>query len=129
MWEYLCEVLILGDCFRLQISLLTLCRPQLVILSELLPHSTEPDIIVELVDPIESAVNLVVDMTSESDMIDYVVNHVLLATENPKVQTHIFHCKKTHQIIWALWIKPQQTLRFRYSYRILWPDGQEISIY
>lgn len=111
------------------ISFLTMYRPQLLILSEFLPHSTEPDIIVELIDPIEAAVNTVLDMTSESDMIDYVVNHALLSSENPKVQTHIFHCKKTHQIVWALWIQPQQTLRLRYSYRILWPDGQDIAIY
>jgi hypothetical protein len=84
---------------------------------------------VQLIDPVESSLHLVEDMTAESDMIDYVVNHALLASENPKVQTHIFHCKKTHQVVWALWIQPGQTLRLRYSYRILWPEGHEINIY
>ena len=108
---------------------LSLCRSQLVILSEYLPHSTEPDIIVQLIEPPEPSLHLVEDITAESDLIDYVLNHSLLTSENSKVSTHIFHCKKTHQVVWALWIQPGQTLRFKYSYRILWPEGHEINIY
>jgi hypothetical protein len=84
---------------------------------------------VELVDPSESSLHLMTDASAESDMIDSVVNHALLTTENAKAETHIFYCKKTHQVVWALWIQPKQTLRLRYSYRILWPEGQEIAIY
>jgi hypothetical protein len=101
-----------------------------VILSEYLPHSTDPDILVELVDPPESSLHLLTEVSAESDMIDTVVNDPLLINDKVKAaNSHIFYCKKTHQVVWALWIQPKQTLRLRYSYRLLWPEGQEITIY
>jgi hypothetical protein len=84
-----------------------------VILSEYLPHSTDPDILVELVDPPETSLHLLTEVSAESDMIDTVVNDPLLINDKVKAaNSHILDCKKTHQV-WASRVKKSSLVVFR----------------
>ena len=41
---------------------------------------------------------------------------------------HVFVAKGSNNIVWAQWLKPQQTVRCGLKYRVVWPDGKEIRV-
>jgi hypothetical protein len=128
-------------------------RPHLLVLSEYLPHSTEEDIQVDQAsatiprsthvlyitklcfqvnlfapDP-SSVIQLDGELEDPDDILTAVLSHSALrlsphSSSSSSGEMTAFLSAKTHNLLWAKWLQPRETVRFNYKYRILWPEAK-----
>eukprot|EP00598_Pedospumella_elongata_P005988 CAMPEP_0184970786 /NCGR_PEP_ID=MMETSP1098-20130426/3135_1 /TAXON_ID=89044 /ORGANISM="Spumella elongata, Strain CCAP 955/1" /LENGTH=711 /DNA_ID=CAMNT_0027492765 /DNA_START=79 /DNA_END=2214 /DNA_ORIENTATION=- len=115
----------------------THAAPHLVILSEYLPHVGEEGIKVELLKPAKEDILQVngdaahQDVWSEQDFVAEVLAHPKLAKPADKApksdKMYVFVSEGSHNIVYAQWVQPGQTLQTGLKYRITWSDGKNIN--
>lgn len=104
-------------------------RPHLMVFSEYLPHSSEDDIRVDLMSPdLEKVITLDKDIEDPDEVIASVLAHSAVKASLTADGMIAFMSAKTHNVVWAKWLRPQERVTFNYKYRLLWPEAKEIYI-